>query len=172
MKKRGHILPNACPDCGSDMVLKISKYDPFYGCKRFPKCKASHGAHGDGSGNKWGEPLGIPVDSETRKARQDAHAVFDRHAQNLVPRADLGCDLAQFGLDHRRIGLVLEPFHLESARGAAYGAAKLDHATGVRASDARPQRISLKRDEDVFKLKMWVPKGQPKPFQGLAQAPP
>ncbi|HAI11092.1 MAG TPA: hypothetical protein DCM28_05265 [Phycisphaerales bacterium] len=78
MKKRGHILPNACPDCGSDMVLKISKYDPFYGCKRFPKCKASHGAHGDGSGNKWGEPLGIPVDSETRKARQDAHAVFDR----------------------------------------------------------------------------------------------
>ena len=31
------------------------------------------------------------------------------------------------------------------------------------------QRISLKRDEDVFKLKMWVPKGQPKPFQGPAQ---
>jgi ssDNA-binding Zn-finger/Zn-ribbon topoisomerase 1 len=44
----------------------------FYGCSRFPDCQATHGAHPDGS------PLGVPGDHETKLARSQAHAVFDR----------------------------------------------------------------------------------------------
>lgn len=28
-----------CPNCGSPMILRKSKYGPFYGCSKFPKCK-------------------------------------------------------------------------------------------------------------------------------------
>jgi len=62
-----------CPECGSPMKLKNGKYkDMFYGCTRYPLCKASHGSHPDG------KPLGIPADKKTRQARIDAHALFDK----------------------------------------------------------------------------------------------
>lgn len=64
-------LPNACPDCRSDMVLRDSRYGPFYGCSRFPSCRATHGAHPDG------RPLGVPADARTKAARIGAHAAFD-----------------------------------------------------------------------------------------------
>jgi len=64
-------LENACPDCGSDMVLKRSKYGFFYGCIRYPTCRCTHGATSDG------EPLGIPGDEETRQARMEAHEMLD-----------------------------------------------------------------------------------------------
>jgi len=69
----GTVLGHPCPDCGSSMVLRDSKYGPFYGCVEFPKCKASHGAH-----KKTGEPLGTPADAKTKKARIRAHDVFDQ----------------------------------------------------------------------------------------------
>ena len=28
-----------CPECGSIMYLKTSKYGQFYGCSNYPKCK-------------------------------------------------------------------------------------------------------------------------------------
>ena len=44
----------------------------FWGCSAWPECAGIHGAHPDG------RPLGIPGDAETNKARQRAHAAFDR----------------------------------------------------------------------------------------------
>lgn len=68
-----------CPECGKRMVLRethrfLRNGNPrkFYGCLGYPKCRATHGAHQDG------RPLGIPANEETKLARVQAHAVFDR----------------------------------------------------------------------------------------------
>jgi ssDNA-binding Zn-finger/Zn-ribbon topoisomerase 1 len=47
-------------------------YGKFYGCVRWPDCKGTHGAH-----QSTGEPLGIPANAETKKARILAHEAFD-----------------------------------------------------------------------------------------------
>jgi ssDNA-binding Zn-finger/Zn-ribbon topoisomerase 1 len=60
-----------CPDCGALMILRPSKYGLFYGCRNFPACKGTHGAHPDG------RPLGVPADRATKEARIRAHAAFD-----------------------------------------------------------------------------------------------
>jgi len=62
----------ACGDCGGAMVLRASRFRPFYSCTRYPACRGTHGAHPDG------RPLGVPADAATRQARIDAHAAFDR----------------------------------------------------------------------------------------------
>lgn len=72
--------PLICPECGSEMILRRSnkyKYPDgtfrlFFQCKKYPDCKAIHGAKQDGT------PLGIPGDEKTRKARIKAHQAFDR----------------------------------------------------------------------------------------------
>jgi ssDNA-binding Zn-finger/Zn-ribbon topoisomerase 1 len=64
-----------CPECGAPMILrKTHKFkwrngQPrlFWGCSRFPECRATHGAHPDGS------PLGHPADSETKAMRMATH---------------------------------------------------------------------------------------------------
>ncbi len=61
-----------CAECGASMVLRHSHHGWFYGCKNYPLCKATHGAH-----QKTKEPFGIPGDAATRASRQDAHAAFD-----------------------------------------------------------------------------------------------
>jgi ssDNA-binding Zn-finger/Zn-ribbon topoisomerase 1 len=69
-----------CPECGAPMVLKKTrKYlhrdgTPrlFYACCRYPKCRATHGAHPDG------RPLGFPANAETKQARIKAHELFDQ----------------------------------------------------------------------------------------------
>lgn len=63
----------ACPECDAAMVLRKSwKYPhPFYGCVRYPQCRATHGAHPDGA------PMGIPANAETKQWRVQAHAAFD-----------------------------------------------------------------------------------------------
>jgi len=66
-----NILHGACPDCGSDMVLRSSSYGPFYGCTTYPKCDATHGAHKDG------RPLGTAAALATRGWRSKAHDAFD-----------------------------------------------------------------------------------------------
>lgn len=60
-----------CPDCGSEMVLRNSRFGKFYGCSTYPACKAAHGAHPNG------KPLGIPADKETKQWRIKAHDAFD-----------------------------------------------------------------------------------------------
>jgi ssDNA-binding Zn-finger/Zn-ribbon topoisomerase 1 len=67
-----------CPDCGAKMTLRRTqkfKWNNgegrlFYGCSRWPKCNAVHGAHPDG------RPLGTPGDAATKKARIEAHAAL------------------------------------------------------------------------------------------------
>lgn len=62
-----------CPECGGDLRLRRSKHGVFYGCINWTTgCKGSHGAHPDG------RPLGSPADAATKKARIQAHRVFDR----------------------------------------------------------------------------------------------
>jgi len=84
------------------MRLRNSRYGLFYGCQRFPACKATHGAHPDG------KPLGVPADEETKQARIRAHDYFDRmwkrsrmargHAYAWMQRAmGLTCDEAHIG---------------------------------------------------------------------------
>jgi ssDNA-binding Zn-finger/Zn-ribbon topoisomerase 1 len=60
-----------CPDCGAAMIPRTSAFGPFYGCERFPACRATHGAHPDG------RPLGTPANAATKAARIRAHAAFD-----------------------------------------------------------------------------------------------
>lgn len=63
--------PLPCPECGDWLHLKASRFGLFYGCSRFPACRATHGAHPDGN------PLGVPANKETKLARIAAHAAFD-----------------------------------------------------------------------------------------------
>lgn len=65
-----------CP-CGAAMVLRQSRFGPFWGCSRFPACKGSHGAHPDG------RPLGVPADEATKRARIAAHQAFDEYWRGI-----------------------------------------------------------------------------------------
>ncbi len=69
----GAELGHPCPDCGGKMVLRDSVHGLFYGCRAFPRCKATHGAH-----KATGQPLGTPADTPTKRARQAAHVLFDQ----------------------------------------------------------------------------------------------
>lgn len=60
-----------CPDCGSPMRLRPSRFGLFYGCTAYPDCKGTHGAHPDGA------PLGVPASQTVKQARISAHAAFD-----------------------------------------------------------------------------------------------
>jgi ssDNA-binding Zn-finger/Zn-ribbon topoisomerase 1 len=72
--------PLLCPECGAPMVLRTTTKHyygngqprKFYGCTRYPECGGAHGAHPNG------EPIGIPADAETKRARMAAHDAFDR----------------------------------------------------------------------------------------------
>ena len=68
----GTRLSHPCPECGSTMVLRESRFGLFYGCQRYPSCEATHGARPNGC------PLGIPADKPTKKERVLAHALFDQ----------------------------------------------------------------------------------------------
>lgn len=57
--------------CGARMVLKESRYGPFWSCSKWPDCTGKVGAHPDGS------PLGTPADPRTAEARKAAHETFD-----------------------------------------------------------------------------------------------
>jgi predicted RNA-binding Zn-ribbon protein involved in translation (DUF1610 family) len=61
----------ACPDCGAPMGLRKDDWGVRYRCSA-AGCRGAHGAHPDGS------PHGVPADAATRRARSEAHEVFDR----------------------------------------------------------------------------------------------
>lgn len=69
-----------CPECGRRMVLRVTRKftykdgspRKFYGCPGWPACKGTHGC------DKDGKPYGKPGDEKTKRARMDAHEVFDR----------------------------------------------------------------------------------------------
>lgn len=70
----------ACPFCGRVMTLTLThKFTrpgqpprKYYGCSGFPECRATCGAHPDGT------PSSSPADPETKQARIAAHDAFDR----------------------------------------------------------------------------------------------
>lgn len=70
----------SCPNCGAEMILrqtqkfktKDGKPSKFYGCSKWPECKATHGAHPNG------EPLGVPADLETKQLRMEAHKLCEK----------------------------------------------------------------------------------------------
>lgn len=97
-----------CPECGSPMVLRTTekfrygdgKPRKFYGCSRWPKCQATHGAHPNGA------PLGIPADKETKEWRIKAHDAFDNWwEENALCRSEGYALLAKhFGVKEIHIG--------------------------------------------------------------------
>lgn len=81
-----------CGECASPMILRETTKYPnpdgtprrFFGCSSYPQCRGTHGAH-----QATGEPLGIPADEPTKKARMAVHAVFDRIWKDRhLPRND------------------------------------------------------------------------------------
>lgn len=86
-----------CPEDGCDgmLILKESRYGPFYGCNQWrrTRCPGAHGAHPDGS------PLGTPADKETKRWRMQAHEVFDAlWEQGTITRSEAYAWLArEFG---------------------------------------------------------------------------
>lgn len=63
-----------CPDCGSNMILRKSRYGYFYGCQDYPVtgCKASVGARTDGT------PVSMPVSMTEKDARENATEAIER----------------------------------------------------------------------------------------------
>lgn len=71
-----------CPDCGSKMVLRHTRFGPGWLCRRYGEgCRGAHGAHPDGT------PLGTPCRAELRKLRMDAHKSFDALWKGKMKRA-------------------------------------------------------------------------------------
>lgn len=60
-----------CPECGSIMYLRDSKYGKFYGCVRYPHCQAIW------KSDKDGNPIGTFADKNTKKWRVIAHCLLD-----------------------------------------------------------------------------------------------
>lgn len=104
MEKRR--LEGACPDCGSDMVLRDSRFGLFYGCVRYPACDCTHGAHNDGT------PLGVPANKETRQARMDAHAVFDRLWKGATKGGKSAARKKAYRWLREQLGLSKEECHI------------------------------------------------------------
>jgi ssDNA-binding Zn-finger/Zn-ribbon topoisomerase 1 len=99
-----------CPECGAPMVLRTTRKfvakdgSPrvFYGCSRFPACKATHGAH-----QHDGRPFGIPADAATKVARIEAHEAFD-----VLWRSGAMKRTAAYRLIAKLMGLSHEDAHI------------------------------------------------------------
>lgn len=118
-----------CPNCyashGGRMKLRHRRSDgaPFWGCERWPLCKATHGAHPDG------KPLGVPGTPETKEARKRAHAAFDRlWSDGHMPRN------AAYAWLSRAMGLPREKTHI-----GAFTSAQCEQA----------ERLSMEKFESV-----------------------
>lgn len=98
----GTVLEHPCPECGAQMALRTSRFGLFYGCKSFPACRATHGAHPNG------RPLGVPGDRETKQARIDAHEIFDRYWEaGHATRGEAYAQLARaLGVDEIHFGAM------------------------------------------------------------------
>lgn len=109
-----------CPELECDGTLRrrwSRKHGRwFYGCDRFPRCRAGVGCHDDG------RPLGTPADRETRRARKRAHDAFDAlWREGHLTRGEAYAWLAnKFGLTEVHIG--------EMTRGECERVVKLSEA--------------------------------------------
>lgn len=99
-------LEAACPECGSDMVLRDSRFGLFYGCVRYPACDATHGAHPNG------DPLGVPADKETKRARMAAHDSFDLLWKGATKKGRKSARKEAYAWLRERLGLTKEECHI------------------------------------------------------------
>jgi hypothetical protein len=65
----GTLHPDPCPECGGELILKYGRKFKalFYGCRDYPACIGSAGAHSDG------RPMGIAVTKDIAFHRRIAH---------------------------------------------------------------------------------------------------
>lgn len=63
-----------CPECGSNMVLRKSRFGLFYGCQEFE----IEGCKGRISADKDGTPAELPSDQQTKTARIIAFECFEK----------------------------------------------------------------------------------------------
>ncbi len=63
-----------CP-CGDRMEFKVSRFGPYYRCRRWPMCDYKVSAHR--TGPKKDQPFGTPATSKLRDLRVRAHEAFD-----------------------------------------------------------------------------------------------
>lgn len=93
-----------CPECGAPMIRKYGKYGGFFSCCRFPLCQGTHGMN-----QRTGLPLGVPGDTETRRARQAAHDAADQLWKGGVFRRkevyEIIADLLGIPLEEAHIGM-------------------------------------------------------------------
>jgi ssDNA-binding Zn-finger/Zn-ribbon topoisomerase 1 len=88
------------------MVLRESRFGPFYGCVRYPACDATHGAHADGT------PLGIPANKETREARIAAHAAFDELWKKATKKGKKSARQKAYAWLREELDLTREECHI------------------------------------------------------------
>lgn len=164
--------PNCGPEYGSVMVQRIRRSDgsPFWGCERFPRCKATHGAHPDG------KPLGVPGTPETKAARKRAHDAFDRLWTEGGMRRDgaykwladsmgLSAEAAHMGaFDAKQCELVVElataklegiradPLRGEKDQVRAVLAERFGHGARRKARKWLGERLGMGRRVDVHTL--------------------
>ena len=73
----------SCPECGASMHLQVSKFGHgkvFYSCSGAPFCSGAHAA------DRFGKPVGVPVDRNTKELRAAAESVFTATWRGDNPR--------------------------------------------------------------------------------------
>jgi ssDNA-binding Zn-finger/Zn-ribbon topoisomerase 1 len=97
--KKG-INPPVCPAHKADMLLHDSRYGKFWSCPLFPGCDYKVGAH------PGGQPLGFPVDQETRDLRHELHVICDQFWNWHNPREKK--EMYQFLRKHTKHGHIAQ----------------------------------------------------------------
>lgn len=127
-----------CPECGKKMMLRRGKFGWFYGCLAWPKCLCTHGAHQQSK-----LPLGTPCDTETRRARIQAHRSIDvlwkgrnGDGKGIMSRDQVYAYLAR-KMGIRRGKCHIGDFDLEQCREAARIAEVYAHAIDVLEGEHR-----------------------------------
>ena len=67
----GFVLRHLCPVCGSNLVLRNSKFGVFYSCVKYPSCVGSHSAY-----QNTGQPMGFPADANLKYLRLLVHSAL------------------------------------------------------------------------------------------------
>ena len=113
----------------------------LWSCPRYPVCSCVHSAHPDG------RPMGTPANAATRRARHQAHRVFDQLWQatdfgRLMTRDDAYRWLAgRFGVGDVHIGDMTQA---EAEQTEAWANERIGELVGKR-EQARKQRKAKQR---------------------------
>jgi topoisomerase IA-like protein len=76
----------ACPNCGSDLVLKAGRFGPFFSCTGYPKCKTSINLRGQAK-KRAEQEMGPAPD---RPPPQPTDVICDKCGAHMVIRSGRG----------------------------------------------------------------------------------